>query len=159
MKLPACVSVAVLTLCACAAEEKLPAGLSLMSGYWLSCEDGTQTTETWSAERDGVLVGANFSSGGEKPAFEFLTIGPMGDSIAYFAMPAGQPPTPFSLSVEKSTEAKLVFENLAHDFPQRIIYARDGASLTARIEGMMDGKLEGMEWRFASAPLNQACPG
>ena len=52
-----------------------------------------------------------------------------------------------------------MFENLAHEFPQRIIYSRDGETLTARIEGMMDGKLEGMEWSFTSAPLNQACSG
>jgi hypothetical protein len=158
MTLTARASLAALTLYACAAEAKPPASLSWMSGYWLSCEDGRQVTETWSAERDGVLVGANFSTGGGKPAFELLTIAPMGDSIAYLAMPAGQPLTAFPLSAEKSTETKLVFENLAHDFPQRIIYERDGEALGARIEGMMNGKLEGLDWRFASAPLNEPCP-
>ena len=42
-----------------------------------------------------------------------------------------------------------VFENLAHDFPQRVIYRRCGEDLCARIEGAM-GK--GQDWRYARAP-------
>ncbi len=30
---------------------------------------------------------------------------------------------------------RVVFENTAHDFPQRIIYWKDGNDLRARIEG------------------------
>jgi hypothetical protein len=51
-----------------------------------------------------------------------------------------------------------VFENLAHDFPQRIIYSRAGDQLTARIEGPMNGKPAAMEWRYRAAALNQRCP-
>jgi hypothetical protein len=43
------------------------------------------------------------------------------------------------------------FENLAHDFPQRIIYRKCGDDLCARIEGMMDGRLEAMAWRYSRA--------
>jgi hypothetical protein len=46
-----------------------------------------------------------------------------------------------------------VFENLAHDFPVRIIYARQsGDRLTIRIEGT-DG--EGRGWSVGRVP----CPG
>jgi hypothetical protein len=149
---------ALLTLGACTADAKPPTDLSWLSGYWLSCEGGQQTTETWSHPRDGVMIGANFSTGGDKPAWEFLRIGPSAAGVSYFALPSGQPPTEFPLSAEKSSDRKLVFENLAHDFPQRVIYARDGGVLTARIEGLMGDKMEAMDWRFDSAALNQGCP-
>jgi hypothetical protein len=159
MKLHAYAAMAALIVGGCAAEAKPPAGHAWLSGYWISCADGQQTTETWSASRDGVMIGVNFASGSGKPTWEFLRIGPSAGGLSLIATPSGQPPAEFPLSVAKSTDTKLVFENLAHDFPQRVIYAREGEALTARIEGMMDGKLEGMDWRFASAPLNQACPG
>jgi hypothetical protein len=50
-----------------------------------------------------------------------------------------------------------VFEDLAHDFPQRVIYERKGDRLAARIEGMMGGKLEAMDWGFSAAKLNEGC--
>ena len=161
MKYLAGAAMAALMIGGCAADARQPADLAWLSGYWVKCEDGLQVTETWSASRDGTMVGTNFTSGGGKPAWEFLRIGPndADGAVAYFAQPAGQPVTAFPLAPAASGPAKAVFENLAHDFPQRIIYSRDGETLTARIEGMMDGKLEGMEWSFTSAPLNQACSG
>jgi hypothetical protein len=42
-----------------------------------------------------------------------------------------------------------VFENLNHDFPQRIIYWREGEStLHARIEGSIKGKERKEEWHW-----------
>ena len=46
---------------------------------------------------------------------------------------------------------RAVFEQLGHDFPQRVIYWPCEADLCARIEGTMDGKLQGMNWRFVRA--------
>ena len=47
------------------------------------------------------------------------------------------------------TDDEVVFENPTHDFPQRIIY-RKGAdrSVTARIEGVIDGKARGVDFPF-----------
>lgn len=159
MKLHACAALAALIVGGCAAEAKPPADQAWLSGYWLSCADGQQTAETWSDLRDGVMVGTNIASGSGKAAWEFLRIGQSAAGLTYFAQPSGQPPVEFPLARDKSAETKFVFENPAHDFPQRIIYERKGQALTARVEGMMDGKLEGMEWSFTSAPLNQPCPG
>ena len=50
---------------------------------------------------------------------------------------------------------RVVFENPVHDFPQRIIYWKDGADLRARIEGTQKGKEGSMEWRWSSATPNQ----
>ena len=59
---------------------------------------------------------------------------------------ACQPPTAFLLL--PGGEGEAVFENKAHDFPQRVIYRRCGAELCARIEGTTAGKLQFQEWRY-----------
>jgi hypothetical protein len=51
-----------------------------------------------------------------------------------------------------------IFENPQHDFPQRVIYRRDGESLFARIEGQMGGTQRAVEWRYKKASLNTRCP-
>jgi hypothetical protein len=43
------------------------------------------------------------------------------------------------------------FENLAHDFPQRIIYWRADKNLCARVEGTIRGEKEGEEWCWSPA--------
>ena len=64
---------------------------------------------------------------------------PLKDFIEYVAIPSGQERTVFCL--ERLCDEEVVFENSAHDFPQRIIYrlAPDGA-LDARIEGEINGQ-------------------
>jgi hypothetical protein len=74
--------------------------------------------------------------------------------LAYDAHPSGQPPAVFlSRSVDGSS---VVFENLRHDFPQRVGYRRDGAdSLLAWIEGTRKGQVKRVEFPYRRA----ACPG
>jgi len=155
-----CLPLAVLALSASAADAKPPANLSWLSGYWLSCSNSQQVTETWSDLRGGQMLEIGMTTATSKTSWEFSRIGPSTADksiLAYFAQPSDQPPAEFPLSAAKSTDTKLVFENLAHDFPQRVIYARDGADLTARIEGTINGKEQAMAWRYKSAPLNKGC--
>jgi hypothetical protein len=145
---------------ACVADAKQPQDLSWLSGYWLSCADGQQVSETWSDKRGGVVVGVNFGVAEGRATWEFLRIGPSSAdaaSLSYFAAPSGQAPTEFPVAPAKSGEGKLVFENPAHDFPQRIVYERKDDRLDARIEGMLGGKLETMGWSFSPAKLNEGC--
>lgn len=61
------------------------------------------------------------------------------DGIFFVARPsANKEDTDFKL--KSSTQNELVFENLAHDFPQRVIYRFGGDKMTGRIEGMNKGK-------------------
>jgi hypothetical protein len=48
----------------------------------------------------------------------------------------------------RSSAGEIVFENPAHDFPQRILYKLIGNSLTARIEGTSNGKLRGIDFPY-----------
>jgi hypothetical protein len=41
-----------------------------------------------------------------------------------------------------------VFENPEHDYPQRIIYQREGNLLIARIEGEVSGEAKGQQWQW-----------
>ncbi len=45
------------------------------------------------------------------------------------------------------TDRRVVFENLQHDFPQRVMYwLEPDGRLHARIEGMQAGKLGSHDW-------------
>jgi hypothetical protein len=98
--------------------------------------------EQWTTADGGVMLGMSKTAGAKRTEFEFLRIAEVDGKLAYIAMPQGRPATVFPL---KSSEAsRVVFENLHHDFPQRILYWRKGEQLCARIEG--DGK--GEEWCY-----------
>ena len=131
---------------------------SLLTGYWLSCSPGREVSETWSDARAGMMIGSAITLENGKSSWEFSRIGPSAAGLSYFALPGGQEPTEFPISKTKSSATKLVFENLGHDFPQRVIYAREGGKLSARIEGVIGGKFEAVDWSYISAPLNQRCP-
>ena len=120
--------------------------LSWLEGLWGSSINGMETEERWMAPKAGSLLGLHRDvRGGKLKSFEFMRIGADGDTLAYFASPRAAPPTVFRL--KELGEQRVVFENLEHDFPQRVLYwlETDG-QLHARIEGMLKGKLESEEW-------------
>lgn len=145
--------------CASAEGARAPAW---MAGYWLSCEDGRQTAEVWINGGGGdLLVGVNLNGpilkdSAPKQAFEFMRMAAVEGKLAFIAMPNAAPQTVFPLKSLGGTRA--VFENPAHDFPQRVIYERDGDTLKARIEGVADGEEQGVDWTFRAAPLGENCP-
>lgn len=126
-----------------------------MTGYWLSCENGVQIAENWFGTGSGMLLGTNLTQG-KQASFEFLrvTANERG-GISYYSMPNGAPVTEFTMTSNESR--RVVFENPTHDFPQRVIYWRDGSILHARIEGEIGGQLKGQDWTFRLAPLDQRC--
>jgi Domain of unknown function (DUF6265) len=148
-----------LLLAPCASAQTPPATPDWMSGYWLSCEHSEQVAENWFGAGSGMLLGANLTRGAHGVQFEMLRIGassqPSATGVSYYGQPGGRPPTEF---VGRELGAhRVVFENLAHDFPQRIIYWREGSSLHARVEGVVNGRLETEEWRMRRARPNSNC--
>lgn len=122
-----------------------------MAGSWTGTSHGVDMEEHWTAPKGQSMVGMHRDTGkGRTLGFEFLRIEQRGAEIVYLSMPNGRSPaTPFPLKEMAGT--RVVFENPTHDFPQRIIYWKDGADLRARIEGTQDGKAGGEEWRWSSA--------
>lgn len=125
--------------------------LKWLAGRWEGDIEGDMTEEHWTEPKGGMLLGMNrsvFRSG--KASFEFLRIAETPSGITYFASPSGKAATPFIL--KEASDSHVVFENKDHDFPKRIFYRRQKDSLTARIEGVIKGKEECMEWTWTQVP-------
>src|SRR5262245_43007487 len=122
-----------------------------MAGYWLAC-DGGEVAENWIGASAGVLLGVNRSG---EDGFEFLRIAANGrGGYGYFSMPNGRSPAT-EFTMVRHEGQRVVFENLEHDFPQRIIYERNGAVLHARIEDAAGA--QGADWTFHRAQPDARC--
>jgi hypothetical protein len=120
--------------------------LGWLAGCWASEGGEAGSGEQWMAPAGGSMLGtARTIKGGKTVAWEFVRIAALEDGrLAYIAKPHNQAEAAFPLLTLKEGEA--VFEAPEHDFPQRIIYRRDGDRLQARIEGMSKGKLKGFDF-------------
>jgi hypothetical protein len=140
---------------ALAAQSTKPAiaDLAWMAGSWTGESRGVQMEEHWTAPKGNSMVGIHRDVGkGRTILFEFLRIEQQGDQLVYLSMPNGRSPaTPFPLKEISGT--RVVFENPNHDFPQRVVYWKDGNDLRARIEGTQNGKTGGEEWRWSPGTL------
>jgi len=127
--------------------------LGWMTGSWIGTVQGVEMEEHWTAPKGNSMIGVHRDvAKGRTVSFEFLRIESQKDQIVYLSMPNGRSPaTPFPLKEVSGT--RVVFENPTHDFPQRIIYWKDGNDLRARIEGTMNGKAESEEWRWSPGTL------
>ena len=123
------------------------AKLDWLAGSWVYEKDGVTVRETWLAPKDGVMGGVGQTNRpGRKPFIEHVKISAEPAGATFTATLPGQAPTPFVLLPGKDGEA--VFENKAHDFPQRVIYRRCDPDLCAAVEGEVKGKLQREEWRY-----------
>jgi hypothetical protein len=66
------------------------------------------------------------------------------ESLILVASPSGQLTASFNLLELKDNE--VTFENMEHDFPQRILYRRTGDQLLGRIEGTVNGEVAAMDF-------------
>ena len=116
--------------------------LTWMSGNWSGVADKTQMEEYWTAPKQGTMIGLHRDVTGDKVQFEFLRIVKEKDGVVYYASPGGRhPATAFRLI--ESRPGRAVFANPEHDFPQRIIYWKDGFRLCARVENEQG---QGEQW-------------
>lgn len=140
----------------CGAGAKAPPPTpDWMAGYWLSCAGG-EVAESWTGAGTGALIGATLTQG-EQAGFEFLRVAANGrGGYGYFSMPNGRSPAT-EFTMVSMDGARAVFENLEHDFPQRIIYERAGDSLHTRIEDASGA--QGMDWNYRLAAHDERCDG
>jgi hypothetical protein len=128
------------------------AKLQWLAGSWLSQSGATSSEEHWTEPAGGTMLGMNRTIvHGKTVFFEYLRIEKRADAIVYLASPKGQhPPTPFKLA--ECTQNQATFENPQHDFPQRIIYERNGDELRGRIEGVRNGQAASENWAWRRMP-------
>ena len=124
--------------------------LSPLGGCWeMNIPDKQLViTEQWMKPAGGLMIGSGRTvKSGKAIDYEFLRITEEPDGIYYVAKPtANKEETRFKLIKANATE--LIFENPAHDFPQRVIYRRSGDRLNARIEGTSNGKSRGVDFPY-----------
>lgn len=127
----------------CAIEQ-----LGWISGSWEMLTPDARREEHWTDPGGGILLGVGRVVTKRKTFFEFLRIEARADGVYYVAQEQGKSPgVDFKLARCEGPEA--VFENPAHDFPQRLIYRKNpDGSLFARIEGPRDGKTVGEDFLF-----------
>ncbi len=137
------------------AQESKPSltDLAWLGGCWeMNAGDkGLLITEQWMKPAGGLMIGAGRTvRNGKAVDHEFLRIVEETDGIFYVAKPvANKDETRFKLM--RASGGEILFENPAHDFPQRVIYKLNGDRLTARIEGTKDGKTRGIDFPYVRA--------
>jgi hypothetical protein len=127
--------------------------LAWLAGCWTAEGGEPGSVEQWMAPAGGQMLGmARTLKNGRVRESEFMRIaeGPDG-RLQYTALPSGQREASFTQAT--LAEAEVVFENLQHDFPQRVIYRRQGGDgLLARIEGQRQGALRGIDFPMRRVP-------
>ncbi|MGC4054621.1 MAG: DUF6265 family protein [Paludibaculum sp.] len=114
--------------------------LNWMAGCWTSQSGPLRIDEQWSLPVGGMMLGLSRTVKQDRTVFhEFMRIETRQGVITYTPR-IGSAQAPVAFTLIKQTADEVVFENLAHDFPQRILYRRTPNGLAARIEGSRDGK-------------------
>lgn len=121
--------------------------ISFMTGCWTGASsNGATIEERYSETADNLMIGmTRYVRGSRIVDFEFTTVSRTDSSFVMTPHPKGVKSDPFPL--KEVADGRAVWENLKHDFPQRIIYrsGTDG-SLIARIEGKTPRGESHREW-------------
>lgn len=122
--------------------------LHWLSGCWVETKGERVVEEQWLKPAGGVMLGTGRTvKAGQLRDYEFTRIAAVDGVLTYFAEPFQQTPTSFAAI--RQTAEEIVFENKAHDFPQRVIYRSKGAdALEAAIEGTMNGETKTITWEY-----------
>lgn len=113
-------------------------------GDWVdsTSSDTFLVHESWKAINDSTLDGRGQVMAGKDTVFiELLKLERRGGGLIYSALPGGQATgTWTSFQGTISSGDTLLFENPAHDFPQRIRYQLEGPGWHASASGTENGK-------------------
>jgi hypothetical protein len=121
--------------------------LGWLTGCWSMKRGDSIVEEEWLKPLGATLMGISRTvKGGRTVEHEFLQVRDVNGALAYIAKPSGQAEATFPLKTFADQE--LVFENPAHDFPQRIIYRRTTDGVTARVEGTRNGQTRGIDFAY-----------
>jgi hypothetical protein len=152
----AALAAALLGLAAPRAQAAPPAtgadSLRWLSGCWQFERDGRRVREQWMPPDGGALLGMSRTvKDGAVLEFEFVRIETRDGVLHYVAKPSGQAEAAFALA--RSGPEELLFENLQHDFPQRIGYRRQSKdALLAWVEATRNGRERRLEFPYQRVP-------
>lgn len=121
--------------------------LAWLGGCWQAEGEERGSGEQWLPPAGESMFGVSRTvHQGRTVGYEFMRIAPDADgTLTFYAQPSGKPPSAFP--VRNLGDTEVVFENLEHGFPQRIIYrAQPPAGLHARIEGVSKGAKQSIDF-------------
>ena len=129
------------------------AAVGWLQGCWQTTAGDRVVEEQWTAPRAGIMLSMGRTvRGNQLVEYEWILLREHDGMLEYEAHPSGQPSAVFTAGT--ATANDVVFENAAHDFPQRVGYKRDGDSLLAWVEGTTNGKSRRVEFPYRRV----ACP-
>ena len=112
-------------------------------GNWENKSVEGSLTENWEKVNDSTYQATSyFIKGKDTLHFESINLQQKGEALTYLATVKGQnDDKPVAFNLTTSTEKQLVFENLKHDYPQKISYTQISKdSIVAEISGIQQGK-------------------
>lgn len=131
------------------------ADFGFMAGCWQGGDAQSSMEEVWMRPAGGSMMGTSRVLAGGRTVFsEFVEVAekPAG-LVMTVALGIGRPGVSFTRIAAGPDE--VVFENPAHDFPQRIRYRKQSdTAVLARIEGVEKGEAKGEDYAFKKI----ACP-
>jgi len=147
------------------AEETKKAGkgvasMGWLAGDWTSDDHGVVFDEHWLAPKgDAMYAVSRMVQGAATKMCELSVIEDTDDgtwlrvrhfsrSLEPWKMDAAGP---MAHRLVESAENRAVFEDEKREFPRRIVYSREGDTLTARLEGTKGGKPADQEFKLTLA--------
>lgn len=116
---------------------------SWILGTWQNKSPEGIATESWNQENDSTYSGSSyFVINKDTVSSEAISLEQRGEDLFYIPIVKEQnegKAVKFKLS--SASDKELIFENPAHDFPQKITYKKmSNDSIVAEISGKMEGK-------------------
>ncbi len=132
-----------------AAQGSALDALEWMAGCWERVTATRVVEEQWMAPRGTVMLGISRTTQGDRTVeYEQMRLRATNGKVVFTAQPSRQPAADFEAT--RVSDSLLVLTNEKHDFPQRIIYRRNGpGKLDARIEGTMNGQARDVDFNYS----------
>ena len=129
---------------------------SWLTGKWSMQENGSTIVEQWSFFNGSLKCMSYQVKGNDTTLIENASISCIGGKSVFTYYPEKKDeehtvkPVHFVLVSEENN--KYIFENMEHDFPQRVVYQRvSETSCHAWIEGMENGKQQKIDFNYTKA--------
>jgi len=122
-----------------------PAPFAWLTGCWRMNRGATVVDERWGDMHGGMMLGTSRTvRDGRTVEYEFARITISGDTIAFHALPSGQPQASFA-GISHSADST-VFSNPQHDFPKIVVYKRLSAD---SVHAWVGGEGRRFDFRYA----------
>jgi hypothetical protein len=140
--------IALLVFAGAAAAAELP---SFLSGCWSGTNGALTFEEVWTRPAAGSIMGISRTfRGGRLVDSEFMRVDARNGDVV-FTPRIGTKQARVEFRLKSQTQSEVVFENPAHDFPQRVIYRTTAGGLTGRIEGNENGRFRARDFPMKPA--------